>query len=209
MTTTTKDILSAITEAAAALDRQPELEATIRQLRDDLELARMEIEDKAKAIEVREARIDELETKVDRLHYENDDLKGLLDSANTTITSLRHEKTGLELDLAQSRIDNETKSIAISALERDKASLEATLSEERGLSASLRSTLDAIKSILPAPEVAKAATFPSEPVAADNDGDRPGPVVDTALQMDAEVVKPIEAKSEPVYGEYNAFNNFG
>lgn len=203
-----KDILSAISSATEAYNRVPELEAEIRRLRDDLELARMEIEDKAKAIEVREAEIREQTVRINTLQSENRDLELKLAFATDTITSLRHEKTGLELDLAQSRIDNETKTITISALERDKASLEATLSEERGLSASLRSTLDAIKSILPAPEVAKAATFPNESVAVLDSGNSPSPVVDTPAPVVSAPVNPAEPPKSWM-DDYNAFNNFG
>lgn len=161
---TQREILEAIQSAVASHEARPELEATIKALRDELDLAKYELEDQAKTITG-------LELTISDLHKDRNDLKLQLDEANFQVNRLLDEAGAATRTnrvqghrIAELESDVGARDIMITCLRDDKESLERSLADAKSLSDRFREMLSRImgevKEVLPAPEVAKVTTFP-------------------------------------------------
>lgn len=162
--TSPNEIINTITEAFNAYQSRPSLEAQIKKLQDDLDLARYEIE-----CRVEEER--RLEQVIKDLYTARDDLRAELDMTNSELTnslntirelqsevrSQGHKINEQDTDLQAERIKNKM-------LLDTQAMLQLQLDDSCSLTHKLRATLTRIlgeaNEVLP--EVKPAATFPVE-----------------------------------------------
>jgi len=165
---TQNEIINTITEAFNALENRPKLEAEIKKLRDELDLAKYEIE-------CRVADEAKLNQKISDLHESRADLRLQLDEANEQLHDARNTIHINEATIRQQghrihelEVDLNAKQILEGCLRDDKAALERELTDSQTSASRFREMLSKImgevKELLPVPEVTNLATFPESPV---------------------------------------------
>ena len=183
---TQNEIINTITEAFNALENRPKLEAEIKKLRDELDLAKYEIEirvaDEAKLnqkISDLYERDGDLRFQLDETIEQLHDARNIIHTNEATIRQQGHRIYELEVDLA-------AKQILEGCLRDDKAALERELTDSQTSASRFREMLSKImgevKELLPVPEVANVATFPESPVEHINVAS--GPLVETDRMVD-------------------------
>jgi chromosome segregation ATPase len=174
-----QDIATAIAEAFQAHAEKPDLEATIKRLLDELDLAKYELEEQAKEMA-------KLNQTIGDLHSDRNSLRDQLDEANKRVTFLTGEAESAETinrrqghKIMELQTDLDAKQILEGALRDDKAALERQLADTKSVADRFRQMLSRImgevKEVLPASEVAPAATFHVVDGAAKPSADREGP----------------------------------
>jgi chromosome segregation ATPase len=158
-------ILDAITDAISAANREPELLTTIKNLREELEYAKLEIEDARNKASQQELTIHDYANTIQSL-------RGCLDAANDELDRLANELHELHaqnrtLTNARNEIQDSlyNECLVTKLLQYDITALNIKLSDSETLYHRAKTTLsrifgEAASVIEPASEVALPSTFP-------------------------------------------------
>jgi chromosome segregation ATPase len=165
-------IFNALSDAIACANREPELLAKIKTLTDDLELARMEIDDKQRQMDELSARYNDLYIAHNELSIDHERLQADHEALNKTLDDNEAIIRDQEGIIIRQKDEFEYQGRLIAELRAEMCELQAKLDASNGLGTRLQTILNRIMgeakeaiATLPASEVAAASMFlGSEPV---------------------------------------------